>query len=64
MRRWPWSSAGAWGHRKITALLHADGVECAEATVTRVLARHGLLLPVHDTAERRELAKERSAAFA
>lgn len=57
--RWP-----AWGHRKITALLHADGIECAEATVKRVLARHELLLPVNYTAERRELAQARSAAFA
>ena len=57
--RWP-----AWGHRKITALLRADGVDCAEATVKRVLARHGLLLAVNYTAERRELAQQRSAAFA
>lgn len=57
--RWP-----AWGHRKITALLQADGVDCCEATVKRALARRQMLLPVTYKAERRELAKARSAAFA
>lgn len=55
---WP-----AWGHRKVTALLHVDGVVAAEATVKRVLRRNDLLLPVNHTVITRDLAAERRAAF-
>jgi putative transposase len=55
---WP-----AWGHRKVTALLRADGVPAAEATVKRALRRNGLLLPVAHTMVMRELAAARRAAF-
>jgi putative transposase len=51
------------GHRKVTALLHADGVPAAEATVKRTLRRNGLLLPVAHTTVMRELAAARRAAF-
>lgn len=55
---WP-----AWRHRKVTALLHADGIPAAESTVKRVLGRNDLLLPVNHTAVLRELAAARRAAF-
>jgi hypothetical protein len=55
---WP-----AWGHRKVTALLHADGVPAAEATVKRALRRNGPLLPVNHTTVIQELADARRAAF-
>ena len=55
---WP-----AWGHRKITALLAADGHPVNESTVKRVLARNALLLPVNRTALIRDLAAARRAAF-
>jgi putative transposase len=55
---WP-----AWGHRKIWALLAADGFQASPATVRRALARRGLLQPAGYQRERRELAKARKAAF-
>lgn len=55
---WP-----AWGHRKIWALLTADGFDASQATVRRALARRGLLQPVGYQAQRRELARARKAAF-
>jgi transposase InsO family protein len=57
-KAWP-----AWGHRKVTALLQADGVATNEATVKRVLRRNDLLLPVNHTVVTRELAEARRAAF-
>ena len=56
---WP-----AWGHRKIHALMAADGVPGSASTVERALRRRGLLQPVDYQGERRELAKARKAAFA
>jgi putative transposase len=53
----------AWGHRKIWAMLQADGVDVSPASVKRALARRGLLLPVRYQAERRQLAKARRAVF-
>jgi len=38
---WP-----AWGHRKIAALMRADGHAVSTSTVERALRRRGLLLPV------------------
>ncbi len=55
---WP-----AWGHRKIWALLQADGFEASPATVRRALRARALLQPPAATRERRELAKARRAAF-
>ena len=77
MRRWPapvvdaiedvaaeqahrWS---AWGHRKIHAMLRADGVTVSPSSVKRALARRGLLQPVRYQAERRQLARARHARF-
>ena len=54
---------GAWGHRKIWAMLRADGVMVSQSSVKRALARRGLLLPVRYQAERRALAQARRLAF-
>lgn len=56
---WP-----AWGHRKIHALMAADGHVALASTVERALRRRGLLQPVDYQGVRRELAKARKAAFA
>ena len=56
--RWP-----AWGHRKIAALLRADGIDAPDSTVLRALHRSGRVLPVDYQAERRQLAQARRAAF-
>lgn len=53
----------AWGHSKIWALLRADGHRVSMSSVARALARRGLLLPKRYQAERRQLARERRAAF-
>jgi len=37
---WP-----AWGHRKIAAMMRADGHQASTSTVERALRRRGLLLP-------------------
>jgi hypothetical protein len=47
---WP-----AWGHRKIAAMMRADGHEVATSTVQRALRRRGLLLPQGFRADRRVL---------
>ena len=77
MRRWPapvvdaieqraaeqahkWS---AWGHRKIHAMLRADGVRVSASSVKRALARRGLLQPARYQAERRQLAGTRHQTF-
>ncbi|MDA8203926.1 MAG: DDE-type integrase/transposase/recombinase [Chloroflexi bacterium] len=77
LRRWPapvvdaieeaaaaqahrWS---AWGHRKIWAMLRADGVRVSRSSVLRALARRKLLLPARYQAERRALAVARRALF-
>jgi hypothetical protein len=56
--RWP-----AWGHRKIWALLEADGQHALPATVQRALRDHLLLQPAGRMAERRQLARARRRAF-
>jgi putative transposase len=53
----------AWGHRKIHAMLRADGVVVSASSVKRALARRGLLQPVRYQAERRQLARARHATF-
>lgn len=55
---WP-----AWGHRKIWALLAADGHDASQATMRRVLRARALLQPVGANRERRQLARARRAAF-
>lgn len=53
----------AWGHRRIWAMLRADGVRVSRSSVMRALARRDLLLPVRYQAERRQLAVARRAVF-
>lgn len=53
----------AWGHRKIWAMLRADGVRVSRSSVERALRRRDLLLPVRYQRERRQLAATRRAAF-
>jgi putative transposase len=53
----------AWGHRKIWAMLRADGVRVSRSSVLRALARRDLLMPVRYQAERRALAVARRALF-
>jgi transposase InsO family protein len=53
----------AWGHRKIWAMLRADGVRVSRSSVLRALARRNLLLPARYQAERRALAAARRALF-
>jgi transposase InsO family protein len=53
----------AWGHRKIHAMLRADGVMVSQSSVKRALKRRGLLQPVRYQAERRQLAKARHETF-
>ncbi|WP_246840059.1 integrase core domain-containing protein [Auritidibacter sp. NML130574] len=54
----------AWGHRKIWAMTRHDGHRVSQATVLRTLRDEGLILPAEYQKQRRELAKERKAAFA
>jgi transposase InsO family protein len=53
----------AWGHRKLWALLQADGHHVSMSSVARALGRRGLLLPQRYQAERRQLARARRAVF-
>ena len=53
----------AWGHRKLWALLQADGYRVSMSSVARALGRRGLLLPQRYQAERRQLARARRAVF-
>lgn len=55
---WP-----AWGHRKIWALLLADGYRTSQSTVLRALQARGLIQPAGYQRERRELARQRREAF-
>lgn len=77
IRRWPApvvdtveSTAGeyartwsAWGHRKICAMMRADGVDVSASSVLRALKRLDLVLPERHLRERRALAAARKAAF-
>lgn len=54
----------AWGHRKIWAMLRADGVQVSCSSVARAMKRRELLLPVRYLKERRAFAEARKAAFA
>jgi putative transposase len=56
---WP-----AWGHRKIHAMMAADGHQASVSTAERAMRRRGLLQPIGYTGQRRELAKARKAASA
>ena len=53
----------AWGHRKIWAMLRADGVRVSPSSVERALRRQALLQPRRYLAERRQLAARRKAVF-
>lgn len=53
----------AWGHRKIWAMLRADGVRVSVSSVERALRRQALLQPRRYLAERRQLAAQRKAVF-
>jgi putative transposase len=55
---WP-----AWGHRKIAALMRADGHAVSTSTVERALRRRGLLLPVGFRADRKSWAAIRRRVF-
>jgi putative transposase len=55
---WP-----AWGHRKIAALMRADGHAVSTSTVQRALRRRGLLLPVGYRADRKSWAVLRRRVF-
>ncbi len=55
---WP-----AWGHRKIAALMRADGHAVSTSTVERALRRRGLLLPVGYRADRKSWAVIRRRVF-
>ncbi len=53
----------AWGHRKIWAMMRADGVHVSQSSVYRALGRRDLLQAVRYQAERRVLADARKKAF-
>jgi putative transposase len=55
---WP-----AWGHRKIAAMMRADGHQVSTSTVQRALRRRGLLLPRGYRADRRSWAVLRRRVF-
>ena len=54
----------AWGHRKIWAMLRADGVNVSMSSVARAMKRRDLLLPIRYQRERRAFAAARKVAFA
>lgn len=55
---WP-----AWGHRKIAALMRADGHDASTSTVERALRRRNLLLPQGFRADRKSWAIIRRRVF-
>lgn len=55
---WP-----AWGHRKIAALMRADGHAVSTSTVERALRRRDLLLPLGFRADRKSWAAVRKKVF-
>lgn len=53
-----------WGHRKIAWLCrHEHRLEISDATCLRILREAGLVLPIDDARERKNLAAGRRAAF-
>jgi transposase InsO family protein len=56
---WP-----AWGHRKIAAMMRADGQAVSTSTVERALRRRNLLLPLGFRADRKSWAAVRKRVFA
>lgn len=55
---WP-----AWGHRKVAALMRADGHDVSTSTVERALRRRNLLLPQGFRADRKSWAVIRRRVF-
>jgi transposase InsO family protein len=55
---WP-----AWGHRKVAALMRADGHPVSTSTVERALRRRNLLLPRGFRADRKSWAAVRRGVF-
>ena len=55
---WP-----AWGHRKVAALMRADGHDVSASTVLRALRRRGLVLPQGFRADRKSWAALRRKVF-
>jgi transposase InsO family protein len=53
----------AWGHRKIWAMLRADGIRVSASSIERAMRRRDLLQPRRYQAERRSLAARRKATF-
>ncbi len=53
----------AWGHRKIAAMMRADGYQVSTSTVERALRRRGLLLPSGFRADRRSWSRLRKRVF-
>lgn len=53
----------AWGHRKVWAMLRADGATVSQSSVYRALKRQDLVLPGRYHAERRALAEARKKTF-
>jgi putative transposase len=53
----------AWGHRKIWAMLRADGITVSQSSIYRALKRQELLQPARYHAERRALAEARKKTF-
>lgn len=53
----------AWGHRKIAALLRADGYLVSDSTVERALRRRNLLLPPGFRADAKTMARARRQVF-
>jgi transposase InsO family protein len=51
------------GHRKIAAMMRADGHQVSTSTVQRALRRRGLLLPTGFRADRRSWARLRKRVF-
>jgi putative transposase len=53
----------AWGHRKIAALMRADGHRVSDSTVERALRRRDLLLPQGFRADIKTMARARRQVF-